>query len=160
MNEWIDVADVNEPNIVPSTADPPMSRLVLETGLEERLQEMVCSGYPEETCGLLIGRQTEAAVQVLELVQARNLNRERAQDRYELDPDALLAADIKARDQGLEIVGIWHSHPDHPAKPSETDRSRAWSGWSYVIASVSREGVEDLRSWRLYEGEFTEEAIK
>lgn len=160
MNEWIDVTDVPESNRVPGTADQPMNRLCLETGLEECLQKMVCAGYPEETCGLLIGRQMEATVQVLDLVQARNLNRERAQDRYELDPDALLVADIRARDQGLEIVGIWHSHPDHPAKPSEMDRARAWAGWSYVIASVSQEGVEDLRSWRLYEGDFIEEAIE
>jgi len=127
--------------------------------LKRRLRAMAHAGYPEERCGLLIGYQGEALVRVLELVQTRNLNRERAGDRYELDPDAFLAADIRARAQGMEIVGVWHSHPDHPARPSETDRARAWSGWSYLIVSVGPRGTEELRSWRLRDSQFTEEII-
>jgi proteasome lid subunit RPN8/RPN11 len=59
----------------------------------------------------------------------------------------------------LEIIGIWHSHPDHPARPSETDRAAAWEGWSYLIASVTKHGVADLRSWRLQGKDFVEENI-
>ncbi len=121
---------------------------------------MVCAGYPEETCGLLLGRRNEDLVEVLELVQARNLNRERARDRYELDPDAFLAADTQARARGREVVGVWHSHPDHPARPSATDRARAWPDWSYVIASVNPTGLQELRSWRLHDGDFIEEVVE
>ena len=71
-----------------------------------------------------------------------------------------LAADQAARDQGLEIVGIWHSHPDHPAEPSVTDLASAWGGWSYLIASISLKGMQDLRSWRLHDGSFLEESIE
>ncbi len=136
------------------------TRLYLAAGLGQRLKAMVCAGYPEETCGLLVGRQSGRRVQVWDLLQARNLNRERARDRYELDPRDFVAADAMARRQAMEIVGIWHSHPDHPARPSVTDQAAAWEGWSYVIVSVSRMSIEDLRSWRLSDGGFTEEVIE
>jgi proteasome lid subunit RPN8/RPN11 len=60
----------------------------------------------------------------------------------------------------LEVVGVWHSHPDHPARPSETDRNGAWEGWSYLILSVTAEGVPDLRSWRLRGEHFEEEDVR
>ena len=132
----------------------------LRANLRARLETMVYAGYPDETCGLLLGVRTGDAVEVRELVQARNLNRERARDRYELDPDDFLAADALARRQGIEIVGIWHSHPDHPARPSATDRDGAWGGWSYVIVSVGAEGIQELRSWRLNGDQFLEEGIE
>ena len=116
-------------------------------------------GYPHETCGLLIGRQAEGITTVIEAVQAPNLNRERPGDRYDLDPKAILVADRESRQKGLEIVGVWHSHPDHPARPSETDRAAAWENWSYVILSVGRDGVREVRSWRLKGAQFQEEEI-
>lgn len=127
--------------------------------VRDELEEWVASGYPHETCGLMIGRQDAQEVRVLRVVQAANLNTERARDRYELDPQAMMTADAEARRDGLDVVGIWHSHPDHPARPSETDRSKAWQGWSYVIASVTEAGVADLRSWRLVGDAFAEEPV-
>lgn len=135
-------------------------RLCLGPGLRARLQALARAGYPEETCGLLLGRCAENQVDVLELVPARNLNRERARDRYELDPAAFLAADTQAREHGWEVVGVWHTHPDHPARPSATDRAKAWEGWSYLILSVSQSGMDDLRSWRMHAGDFIEEVTK
>ncbi len=118
------------------------------------------AGYPYETCGILIGEPVEGGIRVYEAIEAPNLNKERPGDRYELDPSAMLAADREARSQGLEIVGIWHSHPDHPAEPSETDRASAWEGWSYMIVSVTRDSLIEVRSWRLDGGQFVEEKIK
>ncbi|MGH8508908.1 MAG: Mov34/MPN/PAD-1 family protein, partial [Gammaproteobacteria bacterium] len=69
------------------------------------------------------------------------------------------AADRDARARGLEIVGVWHSHPDHPAEPSETDRAAAWEGWSYLIVSVARDGINAIRSWRRDAGQFYEEDV-
>jgi proteasome lid subunit RPN8/RPN11 len=93
------------------------------------------------------------------VVRARNLNTERARDRYELDPRAFLEADDRARAGGREVIAVYHTHPDHPAEPSETDLARAWEGWSYIIVSVREGTVAAVRSWRLVGGAFEEESI-
>lgn len=136
-----------------------MATLHLPAAEQERLRAWVEKGYPQETCGVLIGRSRDGVTEVVEVLPARNLNQERARDRYLLDPQDYLKADESARERGLSIVGVWHSHPDHPARPSATDRAHAWEGWSYVIASVTPEGVTDLRSWRLKDGAFEEETV-
>jgi len=133
--------------------------LRLPANLRTQLAEWVRAGYPCETCGLLVGRGGDGAREVERVTLACNLNFARAADRYELDPENFLAADGEARAAGLDIVGVWHSHPDHPARPSETDRAAAWSSWSYVILSVGREGVGEMRSWHLVGGRFEEEMI-
>lgn len=136
-----------------------MAKLFMPLSVRRSLEKLVQEGYPHETCGLLIGRQSAQQVEVQQIVAARNLNAERAHDRYEIDPEDFLCADRNARAEGLEIVGVWHSHPDHPARPSETDHAAAWQGWSYVIVSVTRAGIAELRSWRLNGEQFEEEAI-
>ena len=137
-----------------------MSSVDISQELLNRIQMNVQAGYPYETCGLLIGEQVESGIRVHDAVEAANLNKQRPGDRYELDPKAMLAADRDARRRGLEIVGIWHCHPDHPAQPSETDHAFAWEGWSYMIFSVTRDGVTEVRSWRLADGQFVEESIR
>ena len=77
----------------------------------------------------------------------------------EVDPRDHMAAEHEARALGLTVVGVWHSHPDHPAEPSETDRASAWEGWSYLIARVTAGGVEHIRSWRLAGERFVEEPV-
>jgi len=135
--------------------------LVLSADLRALLEGWGCAGYPHETCGLMLGERGNGGIVIHRVVQAKNLNRERARDRYELDPLDFLAADTEARDLGLEVLGVWHSHPDHPARPSETDRAAAWPDWSYVIVSVTGAGAQDVRSWRLNgHNEFEEEVIR
>ncbi|HEU0203336.1 MAG TPA: M67 family metallopeptidase [Burkholderiaceae bacterium] len=134
--------------------------LQLAPALRAELETWMRAGYPNETCGLLLGRREGATGKVARVRQARNVVAARARDRFELDPADFLAADTEARQLGEEIVGIWHSHPDHPATPSETDRAAAWPGWCYVIASVGRNGVTDWRCWRLNGDEFAEEVIE
>lgn len=136
-----------------------MNKLFMPLSIRRDLEKLVREGYPHETCGLLVGRQTARQAEARQVVAARNLNTERAHDRYEIDPEDFLCADRNARAEDLEIVGVWHSHPDHPALPSETDRAAAWQGWSYVIVSVTRDGIAELRSWRLNGEQFEEEAI-
>lgn len=137
-----------------------MNRISLPGPLREELATIAIDGYPYETCGVLVGACAGGEVRIERVFQARNLNTERARDRYVLDPDDLMSADLAAREAGLEIVGFWHTHPDHPARPSETDREAAWDGYSYVILSVSGAGVEDLRSWRLNGEGFVEEQVE
>lgn len=144
--------------------------LLLPGELGERLRAWSLAALPEEACGLLLGRQAPAAsagparTEVLEAVLARNLAAERRADLYEVHPEDFLAADRRAAALGLEIVGVWHSHPDSPGRPSATDLERAWPGWSYVIVGWAAAGARELRSWRLTERpgqapEFAEERL-
>jgi proteasome lid subunit RPN8/RPN11 len=133
--------------------------LVLPSEIRREIEGWIRAGYPEETCGLFVGRVHGGRTEAARATHARNLNRERARDRYELDPADFMVADLAAREAGLEIVGVWHSHPDHPAEPSETDRAAAWEGWSYTIVEVNAGGIAALRSWRLQGQRFVEEPV-
>lgn len=142
-----------------TAAGSAATRLRLPAGLREQLTHVVEVSYPFEACGLMLGHAVAGQVVVEQVLHARNLNLGRLRDRYLLDPDDFLAADRVARAAGLEIVGIWHSHPDAPARPSSTDLERAWEGYSYLIVSVTTMKVVDFRSWRLRQGAFVEEPI-
>ncbi len=111
------------------------------------MKEHAERGYPDEVCGVMMG---DGGV-VSEFAECRNLNTERAHDRYELDPLSFNSADTAAREKNLNIVGIYHSHPDHPARPSETDRVRAWGGWGYLIMSIEKGSLKDSTLWYLNE---------
>lgn len=133
--------------------------LHLPPALRRSLEAWVRARYPHEACGLLLGRTDGGDVYAEVVTRARNLNIERPRDRYELDPEDFLRADERARCEGSEIVGVWHTHPDHPARPSETDLAQAWERWSYLIVSVNGSGVGEVRAWRLNGERFVEEGI-
>jgi proteasome lid subunit RPN8/RPN11 len=132
---------------------------VLEPGSRARIESWARERYPREACGLLIGRRCGARIEIVEVTEARNVVALRTHDRFELDPRDHLAAEELAAERGLEVVGVWHSHPDHPARPSETDRREAWDGWSHVIVALGPDGAADVRAWRLVEGEFVQHPI-
>lgn len=137
-----------------------LAPLLLEATDVRLLRAWATDGYPHEVCGLLLGRRQSGRVEVREVRSAANLVTDRARDRYLLDPVEFLRADRDARDAGLEILGFWHTHPDHPARPSETDKAQAWQGYVYLILSVSERGVEEMRGWCLVDDEFVEGAIE
>ena len=83
----------------------------------------------------------------------KNLNKERARDRYDMDPLDMLRAQREFENSPWDIIGIYHSHPDHPSRPSQTDTDRAWPNYSYVIISVQKGTVASAQSWVLNEGE-------
>lgn len=134
--------------------------LVLKPGHRDRLSAWISDAYPAEACGLLVGSRAGGRAEVVEVRSARNMRSEERDDRYELDPADFVAADCAARSAGLEVLGIWHSHPDSPAVPSETDRAAAWEGWSYLIVAAGPDGARDLRSWRLSGERFCEEVVE
>jgi proteasome lid subunit RPN8/RPN11 len=117
--------------------------------------------YPDECCGVLIGRfQAGGATFVERVLLVGNERADSRHNRYLITPETVLAAHKEARALGLEIVGYYHSHPDHPARPSEIDREQAWPGVSYLIVSVAKRAVVEARSWRLSDdGESFEEEI-
>ena len=102
-------------------------------------------GYPNEVCGLLIGRDGKIDM----FKEGRNLNRERARDRYELDPLSYIEADDEARAKGDRIIGIYHSHPDHPSLPSHFDREIASVDYVYIMLSIRNGRFHEGRAWIL-----------
>ena len=126
----------------------------------DRLEQLARAGYPEETCGLLVGRKEATTVRIERATRAGNLSAERRCDRYVLDPADFLAADEAARRDGLDLLGVWHTHPDHPAIPSATDLAAAWEGFSYLILSVGPSGVAESRVWILDGSRFVEQPIE
>lgn len=133
--------------------------LAIPDALIRRIEALAEAGYPHEACGLLIGARDARGARVEEVTSARNLNTERAHDRYRLDPDDFVRADGRAAESGLDVIGVWHSHPDHPARPSVTDRDAAWADYSYVIVSVSKGRAIDVTSWTLAGDQFKEERL-
>jgi len=107
--------------------------------------------YPEECCGVMIG-SLEAGQQIVisEVISAENeRDDENRHNRFLISPQVLLSAQRRARENNMDVLGYYHSHPDHPARPSEFDREHAWPGISYMIVSVAKGEVADARSWRL-----------
>ncbi len=93
--------------------------------------------YPHECCGVLLGHAEKDANIVVESVRAANTRTDSAHNRYHIAPQELIRIQRTARQRGLDIVGFYHSHPDHPAHWSKTDLAEAhWFGCSYVITSV------------------------
>lgn len=138
-------------------------RLVLPTEPRRRIETWAEGLYPGEACGLLLGREDQRDPNTLHVVRtflARNLCGEESTERYELDPVDLLAAERAAASNNLAVIGVWHSHADQQALPSDLDLAQAWEGWSYLIVSVTQAGVAQMRSWRLARTRFQEEEVR
>src|ERR1700712_5749476 len=93
--------------------------------------------YPHECCGVLLGKSETEGNHVQQIVRAGNTRTDSAHNRYNIAPQELVKIQRQARGLGLDIVGFYHSHPDHPAQWSPTDFAEAhWLGCSYIITSV------------------------
>jgi proteasome lid subunit RPN8/RPN11 len=115
----------------------------------QNMSDLAAAAYPDEGCGVLIGRLHEQRAEIVAATHARNLNTERSRDRYVLDPDDFLRAERDARASGLDVLGFWHSHPDHPAHPSQYDTDHAWVDYVYVICKTTAEGTADINAFTL-----------
>jgi proteasome lid subunit RPN8/RPN11 len=108
--------------------------------------------FPEECCGVLVGHtdRERGRTVVARALPADNVREDAARhNRFLIEPRRILQIQKEARSDELEIVGYYHSHPDHPAVPSDFDREHAWPDQSYVIVSVREGRAGDQRSWRL-----------
>jgi len=95
--------------------------------------------YPHECCGVLLGKSTDEGNLVHQIVRAGNTRTDSAHNRYNIAPQELVKIQRQARNAGLDIIGFYHSHPDHPAQWSPTDFAEAhWLGCSYIITSVEK----------------------
>ncbi len=132
-----------------------MNTVVLPLPLCGWLQQESRLGSPQEVCGLVLGQRQESVVRVHRVLAAENIA-ERPETGYLIDPEFYLQVEHQAADEGRSVVGVYHSHPMGKPVPSDTDLELAWPDWSYVI--VGADGT--LRSWRLVEKRFVEEAIR
>lgn len=126
-----------------------MNRLVISARHLQTLGRHASVSYPDECCGVLIGRTSADATVVERVLSVGNERQDSRHNRFLISPETVLAAHKEARALGLDVVGYYHSHPDHPARPSEFDREHAWPGMSYLIVSVEKRKVVEARSWRL-----------
>jgi proteasome lid subunit RPN8/RPN11 len=134
--------------------------------LAEKMRDTVRGTYPNEGCGLIIGLEEETdrvvEVRAMENSYASSGPAETRRNRYTIDPLDLLAAERALDGSGRVIAGVFHSHPDHPARPSEYDRGHAWPAWHYIVISVVAGEPKEMRSWLLREdrSDFDEESLE
>ena len=121
--------------------------LRLSASLVDEIRREGERAYPAECCGVLAGYPGEVK-EVLKLVPVTN-RRTDDPHRYLIAPDDLRRIEAELRSSGLEVLGSYHSHPDHPAAPSAFDTDQAWPWYSYIIVRVDRARAAELASWVL-----------
>jgi proteasome lid subunit RPN8/RPN11 len=119
--------------------------LELQASVAEAIRQHGIEAYPNECCGALFGRDG----QVVDTFGLPNTTEEGPRRRFLVRPQDYLAAERRARELGADLLGFYHSHPDHPARPSQYDLDHAWPVFSYVIVSVRGGVPEDMTSWLL-----------
>ncbi|MGH7546613.1 MAG: M67 family metallopeptidase [Gemmatimonadales bacterium] len=133
--------------------------------LEPRHANAICrhgeADYPAEACGLIGGTVDGDHKVAVQLVPLANQRTATARNRYLIDPESFRRAQEKLDRDGLDVIGVYHSHPDHPAAPSAFDREHAWPWLSYVIVGIARGRAAQLKSWTLSDDRaaFAEESI-
>jgi proteasome lid subunit RPN8/RPN11 len=121
--------------------------LTLQPAVSDAIRQHGADTYPDECCGALIGRDG-----VVTMVHALpNTTEEGPRRRFLVRPGDYREAERKAAAEGGELLGFYHSHPDHPARPSQYDLDHAWPFFSYIIVSVQQGQPRDMTSWRLRE---------
>jgi proteasome lid subunit RPN8/RPN11 len=121
---------------------------------EELIKQIEAHGmetYPHECCGALLGRDDGSSREVIGLLPLANRRNDSPRNRFEVTPQDVLLAEKTAREQKVDLIGWYHSHPDAPARPSEFDREHAWPWYSYIIVSIQNGSPKDMTSWRLHD---------
>jgi proteasome lid subunit RPN8/RPN11 len=122
--------------------------ITISESLLDEIRTHGVKDYPYECCGLLLGRYGGDGKVVTETYPISNAREESAKrNRFLIEPVELMRGERYARDQDLEVVGFYHSHPDSPAVPSQYDLEHAWPTYSYIIVSTRADEATDLFSW-------------
>ena len=139
-----------------------MAGIILTKQIIDEFQSHGEQEFPHECCGFILGNFTsDDQGEALEYIPASNTKEENRERRFLIDPMAYQKAEDKADEQGLSVISIVHSHPDHPDKPSEFDREHAWPGFSYIIIAVHAGRAVSFKSWQLSQdrSHFNEEYV-
>ena len=121
------------------------ARLVLDAGIAQAIRRHGEETYPHECCGALVGRNNAAEA----VVALPNTTEEGPRRRFLVRPSDYRLAEQRAGELGAELLGFYHSHPDHPARPSQYDLDHAWPTFAYVIVSVAAGAAADMTVWWL-----------
>ena len=119
--------------------------LTLQAGVADAIRAHGVDTYPNECCGALYGRDGA----VTSVWGLPNTTEEGPRRRFLVRPQDYREAEKRATELGAELLGFYHSHPDHPARPSQYDLDHAWPFFSYIIVSVQSAVPKDMTSWRL-----------
>ncbi|MDA4130319.1 MAG: M67 family metallopeptidase [Thaumarchaeota archaeon] len=132
--------------------NPARTKVVLHPQTTSLMESHAASSYPEECCGLLLGSYEDNS-RIKRVNEAKRMSnifqKEERYHRYTIDPKEYLKVENEAESMGFEVVGIYHSHPEAPAKPSQFDMVYAWPTLSYVVISVKNKVPAEAKSWIL-----------
>lgn len=126
--------------------------LILDEILHEQIRAHGAASYPLEGCGLLLGRQENGRAIILAVRPLENVwpVEEEKPVRFRIDPDAWREVELEAMTDDLDVLGVFHSHPDHPPIASPRDLAWAsWPGYSYLITKIEAGAPRESRSWQL-----------
>lgn len=151
----------------PPPPPPNLPPLVLSPALRKQIEDDGIAAYPNECCGILIGRhrpgERERVVDRIVAMTNAFFPQERYH-RFSIDPLMLANAEESAAAEGKAVIGFYHSHPDHPARPSEYDRTHVppWSFYSHVIVAIEQKQPAAMTCWVFNEEseQFDEQAIR
>jgi len=129
-----------------------MKPIVLSDKIARQIEAEGAAAFPNECCGMLFGCDSEAGRVVERIEPADNAFASDEQyHRFSIHPLQQLKAERAAQKEGKILIGFYHSHPDHPARPSEYDREHAWETFSYVIVEIRSGQPREMTSWMLDE---------
>jgi proteasome lid subunit RPN8/RPN11 len=138
-------------------------RARLSSDIAAKIRGHGAETYPHECCGALLGREVaEDLREIAALFPLVNRRDDSPRNRFSVTSEDVRDAEKAARQQGLDVVGWYHSHPDHPAAPSQYDQDHAWPWYSYIIVSVANGEPQHMTSWRLADdrSKFTTEDLE
>jgi proteasome lid subunit RPN8/RPN11 len=135
-----------------SDTAPKVQPLRLTPAQADQIRREGAAAYPNECCGIIYGHDDggERVVSRLEAV-ANVFGETERYHRFSISPRQLMNAEREAGERGELVLGFYHSHPDHPARPSEYDRQHAWPFYSYVIVAIAKREPGEMTSWQLNE---------
>ena len=126
-----------------------MTEIHLENDTFKRMEKHASSAFPEECCGFMFGSAGDEMIIVEDVSAVQNTHPDFKARRYLISPEDFMEAEKFADERGLTLTGVYHSHPNHPALPSETDRKAALPGFTYIIFSVNDGNTTDVTPWEL-----------
>jgi proteasome lid subunit RPN8/RPN11 len=148
---------------VNAPANSPSSPLVLPAELRKQIEDEGVAAYPNECCGILIGSDWQRKVDRI-VAMANAFDPQERYHRFSIDPLLLAGAEESAAAEGKAVIGFYHSHPDHPARPSEYDRTHVppWNFYSHVIVAIEKKRPAAMTCWVFNEDteQFDEQAIR